>query len=196
MNTKHFSIVPLTIGPASMLLLHFFILTSPSVGASPWQMYEPVAEVLIPPDDANVPRAVEEKDGHIYLLSRDGILYTYDISDLPLQPSFTTYNTPVHKLILNNGNGILRDGNYLYVFGGSGLETIDVQNPGTPLLLNSNYELNTDNMVRHENYLIAAGRERIAVFSIDEPSNPILISDLNMGEEQLVWSAASHVSVD
>jgi hypothetical protein len=192
MNTKRFSIVPPIVGLAFVLLSCF---SASSSAAPAWKLYEPVAEVVVPTGDANVPRAVEEKDGYVYLLVREGVLYTYDISDLPLQESFTTYNTPVHKLILNNGNGILRDGNYLYVFGGSGLETIDVQNPGTPLLLNSNNELNTYNMVRHENYLIAAGWQRIAVFSIDEPSNPILLSDLSLGEEQLVWSAAVYDNI-
>ncbi|OHB63651.1 MAG: hypothetical protein A2168_05355 [Planctomycetes bacterium RBG_13_50_24] len=157
-------------------------------------MYEPVAEVVLPTGDANVPRAVEEKDGYVYLLAREGILYTYDISDLPLQQSFTTYNTPVYKQTSYNGSGLLRDGNYLYVFGGNGIQTIDVQNPGMPELLGLTNDLNIYNMVRHENYLIAAGQQRIAVYSIDEPSNPTLLSDLNIFVEQLVWSAAVYGS--
>jgi hypothetical protein len=199
MNTKHYSIIPLTIGLASVLLLHFSILTPLSAAASSsptatteWKLYEPVAEVVVPTGDVNVPRAVEEKDGYVYLLAREGILYTYDISDLPLQESFTTYNTPVYKQTSYNGNGLLRHGNNLYVFGSNGIQTIDVQNPGMPSLLGLTNDLNIYNMVRYENYLIAAGRGRIAVYSIDEPSDPTLLSDLNMGEEQLVWSAAAY----
>jgi hypothetical protein len=193
MNTKRFSIVPPTVGLVFALLSCF---SASSSAAPAWKLYEPVGEVVIPLDDPNVPRAVEEKDGYVYLLAREGILYTYDISDLPLQQSFTTYNTPVYKQTLysGNGNGLLRHGNYLYVFGGNGLETIDVQNPRLPTPLGLINDLNTYNMVRHENYLIAAGWQRIAVYSIDEPSNPTLLSDLSMGEEQLVWSAAAHGS--
>jgi hypothetical protein len=63
-----------------------------------------------------------------------------------------------------------------------------------PALLGLTGDLNIYNMVRYENYLIAAGRQRIAVYSIDEPSNPTLLSDLSMGEEQLVWSAVVYGS--
>jgi len=201
MNTKRFSIIPLTIGLLFASLYHFTVLTPLSAGASSppvvteWKLYEPVAEVVLPIGDANAPRAVEEKDGYVYLLTREGVLYTYDISDLPLQESFTTYNTPAYKQTSYNGNGLLRHGNYLYVFGGNGIQTIDVQNPAMPSPLGLTNDLNIYNMVRYENYLIAAGRQRIAVYSIDEPSNPTLLSDLNMGEEQLVWSAAVYDSM-
>jgi hypothetical protein len=189
-------------GLALVLLSHFSALTpsiaapvpTPPAQAPEWRLYEPVAEVVLPTGDANVPRAVEEKDGYVYLLAREGILYTYDISDLPLQQSFATYNTPVYKQIAYNGNGLLRHGNYLYVFGGNGLQTIDVQNPSMPSLLGLRNDLTIYNMVRHESYLIAAGWERIAVYSIEEPSNPALLSDLNMGQKQWVWSAAVYGS--
>ncbi len=185
-----------TIGLALVLLSCFSVLTPSSSAAPAWKLYEPVAEVVIPTGDANVPRAVEEKDGYVYLLAREGILYTYDISDLPLQESFATYNAPVYKQTLysGNGNGLLRHGNYLYVFGRNGLDTIDVQNPAMPSLLGLSSDLNIYNMVRYENYLIAAGQQKIAVYSIDEPSSPILLSDLNVGEEQLAWSAAVYGS--
>ena len=202
MNTKRFSIVPPTVGLVFALLSHYSVLTPLSAAESSptaiteWKLYEPVAEVVVPIGDANAPRAVEEKDGYVYLLAREGILYTYDISDLPLQQSFATYNTPVYKQTLysGNGNGLLRHGNYLYVFGRNGLDTIDVQDPCLPAPLAFSNDLNIYNMVRHENYLIAAGQQRIAVYSIDEPSNPTFLSDLNMGEEQLVWSAAAYGS--
>src|SRR4030042_6034140 len=190
-NTKRFSIVPPTVGLVFALLSCF---SASSSAAPAWKLYEPVGEVVLPTGDVNVPRAVEEKDGYVYLLAREGVLYTYHISDLPLQQSFTTYNTPVYKQTSYNGSGLLRDGNYLYVVGGNGIQTIDVQNPGMPELLGLTNDLNIYNMVRHENYLIAAGQQRIAVYSIDEPSNPTLLSDLNIFVEQLVWSAAVYGS--
>ena len=156
------------------------------------QAYEPAAEIVLPPSDVNVPRAVEEKDGYAYLLTREGTLYTYDISDLPLRTSFATYDTPVRKQTAYNGNGVLRCGDYLYAFGGSGIQTIDVRNPSMPALLGSSSELNIYNLVRHEDYLIAAGAERLVVYSIAEPSNPALLSDFNLGQEVLVWSVAAY----
>src|SRR4030042_914651 len=140
-NTKRFSIVPPTVGLVFALLSCF---SASSSAAPAWKLYEPVGEVVLPTGDVNVPRAVEEKDGYVYLLAREGILYTYDISDLPLQQSFTTYNTPVYKQTSynGNGNGLLRHGNYLYVFGRNGLETIDVQNPAMPAPLGLKNDLN------------------------------------------------------
>ncbi len=187
-------------GLAFVLLFYFSVLTpsiaapmpDPPVEAAQWQLYEPVAEVVLPPGDANVPRAVEEKDGYVYLLAREGILYTYDISDLALQQSFGTYNAPIHRQSLSNGSGLLKHGNYLYAFGNNGLETIDLQDPNAPSLLGLRNDLNIYNMVRYEKYLIAAGRERIAVYSIGEPSNPALLSNLNIGQNRSVWSAAVH----
>jgi hypothetical protein len=150
------------------------ILFSASSSALAWKLYEPVAEVVVP-TAMLTPRAVEEKDGYVYLLAREGILYTYDISDLPLQESFTTYNTPVHKQALysGNGSGLLRHGNYFYAFGRNGLDTIDVQDPCLPAPLSLNNDLNIYNMVRYENYLIAAGREESR--SIRSPSRRIPI---------------------
>ncbi len=158
-----------------------------------WPLYEPIAEVVLPPGDANVPRAVEEKEGYVYLLAREGILYTYDLSDLPLRTSFTTYSVPVYQQTCDgNGSGVLRHGDYLYAFGGGGIQTIDVRDPNRPVLLGLRSDLNIYNLVRHESYLLAAGAERLVVYSIAEPSNPTLVSELNLGPEQLVWSAAGY----
>jgi len=198
MNRQPSTILVLT---AILLLPPVAVLTPASSAASASapleaaerQLYEPVGEVVLPPDDANVPRAVEEKDGYVYLLAREGILYTYDLSDLPLRQSFATYNTPISKQACHgNGNGVLRYGDYLYVFGGNGIRTIDVHEPNMPSLVGLRSDLNIYNLVRHEAYLLAAGRERLAVYSITEPSEPNLLSELDMGPEQLVWSAAGY----
>ncbi len=158
-----------------------------------WPLYEPVAEVVLPPGDANRPRAVEEKEGYIFLLAREGILYTYDLRDLPLRTSFATYNTPVNRQTCHgNGNGVLRQGDYLYAFGGSGIQTIDVHEPNKPVLLGLTSGLNIYNLVRHENYLLAAGGGRLVVYSLAQPGNPTFVSKVNLGQDQLVWSAAGY----
>ncbi len=185
----HSPIVRIVLFALALCLLSPVGILTPA-GAAAWKWYEPVGEVVLPPGDANVPRAVEEKDGYVYLLARKGILYTYDLSDLPLRPSYATYNAPVGKQMVYGGNGVLRYGNYLYAFGDNGIQTVDVQDPATPALLGLTRGLNIYNLVRHENYLIAAGQGRVAVYSIAEPSNPALLSDLSLGAEQRVWSAA------
>jgi len=190
MSPKRSAVISRIPGLVFALLSLSSILGLPGFAAPAWIMYEPVADVVFPTGDVNVPRAVEEKDGYVYLLGREGILYTYDISNLPLQESFVTYDTPVYKQTLVNGDGVLRCGDYLYIFGRNGLETIDVQNPAMPSSLGFRRDLRIYNMVRYEDYLVAAGKRRVVVYSIEEPSNPTLLSDLDMGEDQLVWSAA------
>jgi len=171
MNRRRFTIPVRTALLVLVLLAPAAVLTPTSAAA--WKLYEPVGEVVLPPGDANVPRAVEEKDGYVYLLAREGILYTYDLLDLPLRQSFAACNTPVRKQTVYNGNGVLRYGDYLYAFGGNGIQTIDVHEPNMPALLGLKSDLNIFNLVRHEDYLIAAGRDRIAVYSIAELRNCI-----------------------
>ncbi len=191
MNRQPSTILLLAAILAFVLLPPVAVLTPASAAA--WRLYEPVGEIVLPPGDANVPRAVEEKDGYVYLLAREGVLYTYDLRDLPLRTAFATYNTPVDTLTCRgNGNGVLRHGDYLYVFGRNGIQTIDVQDPNRPALLGLKSDLNIFNLVRHENYLIAAGRNKLAAYSIYEPSDPNLLSELNFGVEQWVWSAAAY----
>jgi hypothetical protein len=191
MNRRRFAIPVRTALLALVGLVPVAVLTPASAAA--WKLYEPVGEVVLPPGDANAPRAVEEKDGYVYLLAREGILYTYDLRDLPLRTAFATYNTPIDKQTCHgNGNGVVRQGDYLYVFGRNGIQTIDVLDPNRPALLGWRNDLNTYNMVRYEDYLLAAGRERLAVYSIAQPNNPVLVSDLNLGSGQLVWSAAGY----
>lgn len=154
-----------------------------------WQPYEPIGEIVVPAADKYV-RAVEEKDGYAYVLTRDGYLYTYDVSGLSTQQFFTTYDTPIHTQTLSNGNGLLRNGNYIYAFGYNGLEIIDVQNPSTPSPIGSRDDLTIYNLIQHDNYLVATGLEKVAVYSIDAPSSPTWLSDLYIGQGERVWSAA------
>jgi hypothetical protein len=201
-NSRVLRTIPITMVLASVLLSHFALLAPVSTAqpsSSPlevtgWPLYEPIARIVVPTGDDFATRAVEEKDGYVYLLTRGGILYTYDISDLPLKQSFVTYNTPVYTQTVSHGKGLLRYGNYIYAFGSAGLGTLDVQDPSLPVLLGSRNDVAIDNMIRYHNYLIATGRRRITVYSIEEPSNPVFLSDLNLGQGQWVWSAAVYGS--
>lgn len=197
MNVSQFTRILVVLGRFSLVSLLLLVSSAlrvmaepfPSVSASEWQLYEPIGEIIVPAADKFV-RAVEEKDGYAYVLTRDGYLYTYDISDLSTQQSFMTYDTPTHAQTVSNGNGLLRNGDYIYAFGYAGLEIIDVQNPSTPASLGSRNDLTIYNLIQHNNYLVATGREKVAVYSIDDLSNPTLLSDLYIGQEERVWSAA------
>lgn len=201
MNVSQFTRILVVLGRFSLVSLLLLVssalrvMAEPflSVSASEWQLYEPIGEIIVPAADKFV-RAVEEKDGYAYVLTRDCYLYTYDISDLSTQQSFMTYDTPTHTQTVSNGNGLLRNGDYIYAFGYAGLEIIDVQNPSTPASLGSRNDLTIYNLIQHNNYLVATGREKAAVYSVDDPSNPTLLSDLYIGQEERVWSAAVYSS--
>lgn len=82
------------LSPVSLLLLvssALGVMAGPflSASASEWQPYEPTSEIVVPATGKWV-RAVEEKDGYAHILARGGYLYTYDVSDLSTQQSFTT----------------------------------------------------------------------------------------------------------
>jgi len=151
--------------------------------------YQPIGEVVLPNNDYFVTRAAEEKNGYIYLLTRDGYLYTYDVSELPSVPSFKTYNTPLSSLQLGNGNGLLRNGDYLYAYGYGGLKVINIQNPASPTVVYSRYDITIYNIFRYNNYLIAPGHNGIAVYSISNPVSPSLVSIYYIGNKYF-FSAA------
>jgi hypothetical protein len=167
-------------------------------------LYEPIAEIVVPTGDDLVTRAVEEKDGYVYLLTRDGILYTYDVDDLPLQQSFVSYRTPVSTRSVSNGTGILRYGDSVYVYGDRGMTVLDVQNPRIPAVVGTSASnRRVYNLSRHDHYLIAVGRVngdvhymdgKAMVYSIIDPANPVLVSELSLGTGESGWSAAVYGS--
>ncbi|MCB0309271.1 MAG: hypothetical protein KDD48_07850, partial [Bdellovibrionales bacterium] len=143
--------------------------------------YQPIGEIVVPTGEQLVTRAVEEKDGYVYLLTRSwpetSYLYTYDVSDLPTRTDFTTYNSPItNQQISSNGNGLLRNGDYLYAYGYSGLSVLNIQNPASPVVIYSRYDLVIYNLVKYNDYLIAPGYGGVAIYSISNPANPILLS--------------------
>jgi hypothetical protein len=152
--------------------------------------YQPVGEIVLPTGDRYMTRAVEEKDGYAYVLTRDGYLYTYDVSDLPTRDSFTTYSHPLSTQQLPNGNGLLRNGAYLYAFGDKGLSILDIQDPSAPTVIDSKEDLIIINLIQHQNFLIAPGVSAIAVYAIDNPAHPVLSSIYRTSGTLLHFSAA------
>ncbi len=151
--------------------------------------YLPVGELVIPTDDILATRSVAEKDGYAYLLARDGVLYTYNVADLSTRNSFTTFRSPVSTLNLPNDNGLLRNGNYLYVFGYEGLTVLSIHNPAYPSVVRTRNDLTIYNLVHHGSYLIAPGYGSVGVYSAVDPANPTLLSSYNVAAKYF-FSAA------
>jgi hypothetical protein len=139
-------------------------------------LYQPIGEIVRPANDLYSTRSVGEKNGYVYLLTRDNYLYTYNVSDLLTRTSFATYNSPISTLQLPNGTGLLRSGDYLYVYGYSGLTVVSIQNAASPTVIRSRNDLVINNLVRYDNYLIAPGEGGLAVYSVSTPSSPSLLS--------------------
>lgn len=155
--------------------------------------YTPVAE-LVPPTSPSSVRAVEAEGAYAYVLSRGGVLYTYEISGLPTSPplgsDLLTLNNPVHTLSVGYGGGLLRYGQVLYAWSGAGVTVIDTSTPAAPTLGEPFTERPTDNMIREGNVLVSVGRGHVTVFEVRDPAAPQEVASADLGEENRGWSAA------
>ena len=118
--------------------------------------YNVVGSLIVP--DEQLIRGVEATDGFAFVLTRKGALYTYDLSSLSGDQSITEYNSPVSKLQLQNGNGLLRNGDYLYVYGNAGIQVVDIQQPDEPVLKVSQKDMRLYNALLSDQYLVLLGR--------------------------------------
>jgi len=132
--------------------------------------YNTIGGLLSP--DGQLIRGVEAKDHFAYLLTRKGALYVYDLSGLSKDQPYTAYNTPLAKLQIQNGNGLIRNGDYLYVYGNAGFQVVDIQQPDKPVLKNSLKDLVALNAVLSDHYLALLGEGLIIVYDVQTPVAP------------------------
>jgi hypothetical protein len=92
--------------------------------------------------------------------------------------TFTEYNSPLTKLQLQNGNGLVRNGDYLYVYGNAGFQVVDIQQPDKPVLKLSQKDLMAYNAVLSDRYLILLGESLIIVYDLQTPVSPQEIAKL------------------
>jgi len=154
--------------------------------------YADIAELLRPPDIPyanSITRGTAAKGNYAYALTREGDLYTFNVSDILSLPSFETYEPIGSPLIIGSkGYGLLDYENYLYAYHYN-ITVINIQNPESPSIVSTVSTLNgVYNMVRSGNYLIACERNYVEVFSLTTPSAPLKIGELFIGTEG--WSAA------
>jgi serine/threonine-protein kinase len=139
--------------------------------------YNTITGLLVP--DGQLIRGVEAKDGYAFVLTRKGALYVYDLSALSKDQAYTEYNSPLTKLQLQNGNGLVRNGDYLYVYGNAGFQVVDIQEPAKPVLKISQKDLMAYNAVLSDHYLILLGEGMIIVYDVQIPVSPQDIAKLN-----------------
>lgn len=155
----------------------------------PHTSYHPIGELLPPNHDEYTTRAVEEKDGFAYLLEREGAFHTYDLRELSDQ-GFVSYDLPLSSQQLANGNGLMRNGDYIYAFGESGIEIISVANPSDPRVVDALNEIAVNALTLHHNYLIAVGHNKLVVYSVTSPSNLEFVSQYSAPDDRWAFSVA------
>jgi serine/threonine protein kinase len=164
-------------------------ITSPTVvSAVTPTSYIAVGSLMAPAGE--LVRGVAEKDGYVYLLTKKSILYVYNLTEMKRDQAMTTYDTPISSLVLQNGNGLFRNGNYLYVYGNAGFQVIDVSEPSRPSVRDQVKDLRIFNMNFSEKYLIAPGDGYIGIYDITNPSQPKKISLIRTGEGHSILAAA------
>jgi hypothetical protein len=148
--------------------------------SGPPTAYSMVA-ALIPPD-SQVLRAVEVKDDFAYALAKSGRLYVYDLSKLAPGQAFTQYDTPASNLTLQNGNGLLRNGETLYVYGNAGIQVLEISDASQPTLVTQQKDLMIYNLTLDEDYLVAVGEGLIIVYDVSTPNSPRVLGKLGTGQ--------------
>jgi hypothetical protein len=146
--------------------------------------YEDIAELL----SLGTARGTAAKANYAYALTREGNLYTFDVSDILSHSSFKTYVPIGAPLAIGKGNGVINYQDYLYAYE-PGITVVDIQNPISPSIVSSmGTSSRVYNMIRSGDYLIACEKNYVEVFSLTTPSAPLKVGELFIGTEG--WSAA------
>jgi len=153
--------------------------------------YETVAEIrMCLPDQWTDARGlfhgVAAKDGFAYVVSQADLLYVFDLRTLPDdEQELAWIDQPAAEIALRDGNcnGILRDGDRLYVYGWSGGQIFDVRDPASPIEI-GRFRASDEHiahLTKSGEFLIAACHDRVVVYSEAlMPEYPILAYTLAM----------------
>lgn len=152
--------------------------------------YTPIGSLVIP--DNEMLRGVEYKDGYAYVVSRKGVLYLFDLSGMAAGQDFTVYDQPVNQLTLKNGNGLMRNGDFLYVYGNTGIQTLDIADPANPVLKSSQPGLIVYNLYKTGDILVATGDREIFIYDISDPVNPKSFSKYRGEAGTMYFAAIAH----
>ena len=100
-----------------------------------------------------------------------------------------TFQNPISSLQLQNGNGLLLNDPYLYVYGYAGLDVVDVSDPSIPGYLKSLTDQSIFNLALFEGYLLAPGQRYLGVYSLSQPEFPRLVSQYDAGQDYSLFAA-------
>ncbi|MBN2550270.1 MAG: protein kinase [Anaerolineales bacterium] len=135
--------------------------------------YRPVAQLKN--QEGFLFRGVAEKDGFVYGLVREGVIYIYDLNRLALDWSsgeMVMVDTPVRYINTVRSNGLLRNGEYLYAYGDSGIEVYGLADPANPVLLATKAGYGAFNLALSEDgvMLAAPGPGGVALYAVKDPA--------------------------
>ena len=150
--------------------------------------YAPVGSIVV---QSGSVRAVAEKDNFAYVLTREGGLYTFDISDLATQSASVVYAAPVSEIPLAvGGRGLLCYSDALYVAASSGLIVLDVSVPGQPTRVDVRSDFAVYNLAQSGSLLVACGKGRVGLYSVETPLSPQSLAVIEVPADRYVFSAA------
>ncbi len=150
--------------------------------------YNAIAELIVP--DGMRVRAVAKKDNIAYVLTHKNWLYWYDLSNMTGDQSFTSYTELAGQQRLDNGTGLLRSGDLLYVYGNAGLQVLDIQNAAQPSIKKNQKDLMIYNLALSGDYLIAPGKEMTVIYDVSNPSIPQPLAKLVSEKGVMNFAAA------
>jgi hypothetical protein len=135
--------------------------------------YEDIAELILP--DGEYPRHAVFIGDYCYVISRDGELSIFDVSDIYSLTAFTTKSPVGAPISLNTGLSEAIKGSYMYTAEYSGVVT-DISTPSAPIIAGSfTVELPCVNMIVDGDYLICAengSQGKLEIFDIG--TNPVV----------------------
>jgi len=168
------------VSPRTRLILSvlFVLLVFPFATALVAQI-DPVGEITLNPSGGSF-RGVAEKDGFAYVATSYGDFAVFDVRSLSIEGPFRTFNSPLSRQNLDETDGVVRYGNFLYVFGW-GIRVFDITNPANPVAGVHLTDYSLANLVRSGDYLFGVGADRLVVYSISNPSNPSLVATTTLG---------------
>jgi hypothetical protein len=150
--------------------------------------YAPVGSIVV---QSGSVRAVAEKGDFAYVLTREGGLYTFDISDLAVQSASAVYAAPVSEIAVASGaRALLRNSDALYVAAASGLVVLDVSVPSQPTQVGVWSDFIACNLSQTERLLVACGKGQVGLYSLETPLSPQSLAIFEVPADRWVFSAA------
>jgi hypothetical protein len=150
--------------------------------------YAPVGSIIV---QSGSVRAVAEKGDFAYVLTREGGLYTFDISDLAVQSASAVYAAPVSEIAVAGGaRALLRNSDALYVAAANGLVVLDVSVPSQPTQVGVWSDFIACNLSQTEHLLVACGKGQVGLYSVETPLNPQPLAVIEVPADRWVFSAA------